>query len=126
MPAMQTMVTRLNQLSQREQLQALEPRLFEPGTRLSDAVRELGLDDLDLASYLDELPIGIHEAIRAVIHSALTRKERQPMTFAWAPGYDYELSVWDVSATRETRGGITVLLRSRYPGDPHPLSSSSA
>ena len=124
MPAMQTMVTRLNQLSTPEVLSTLSPSLFEEGTRLSEAAQELGLDDLGLAGYLDDLPIGIHEGIRAVIHSALTRDERQPMTFAWAPGYDYELSVWDISATPETPGGITVLLRSRYPGDTHPLSRS--
>jgi hypothetical protein len=124
MPAMQTMLTKLNQLSSDEQLRELDPRLFAPEARLSDAVRELGIDDGGLARYLDELPIGIHEAIRAVVHSALLRESRQPMTFAWAPGYDYELSVWDVSATKETAGGITVLLRSRYPADTHPLSAS--
>jgi hypothetical protein len=55
----------------------------------------------------------------SVIRSAVARS--MPITFAWAPGYDYELSVWDVADTADTAGGITVLLRSRYPADPHPL-----
>ena len=47
-----------------------------------------------------------------------------PVTFAWAPGYDYRLSVWDVSSTATTKGGITLLVETRYPDDPHPISGT--
>lgn len=125
MPALQTLLTRLNRFGDAEVLSELDPALFEPGKRLSDAARELGYEDEGLLRYLDQLPVGVHEALRALIQSALTRPARQPITFAWAPGYDYELTIWDVSATPETPGGITVLLRSRYPADTHPLATGS-
>jgi len=124
MPALQTMLGRLNSLSLPDQIDDIPADLFSPGQELSDAVRALDPDLDDLAPYLDLLPIGIKEALRALIYSALVRETRQPMTFAWAPSYDYEMKLWDVSNTEQTAGGITVLLGSRYPSDRHPLAPS--
>jgi hypothetical protein len=124
MPALQTMLSELNKLSLPDQDQ-IDSGLFQPGKTLSDAVRALHLDSEDLAGYLDHLPIGLQEALRALILSALTRETgQQPITFAWVPSYDYNLQLWDVSNTDQTPGGITVVLGSRYPGDPHPLAGT--
>lgn len=79
----------------------------------------LGFDEL-----LDRMPIGLQRAISAAAQTAVDRA--LPVTFAWAPGYDWELSVWDVADTDQSRGGMTMLIRSRYPADPHPLGGSLA
>jgi hypothetical protein len=54
------------------------------------------------------------------------RPLRRPKLPSWAPGYDYELSVWQAPDTRTSRGGITVLIKSRYPDDKHPLKDEPA
>jgi hypothetical protein len=71
--------------------------------------------------YLGQAPGAFLEALRGVLHYAVSHDPPIPVTFAWAPGYDFELSLWQAADTRMTRGGITVLVKSRYPGDPHPL-----
>ncbi len=75
--------------------------------------------------YLEQLPGSIQEAFRSIVYYALSTDPPTPITFAWAPGYDYELTIWYVPDTPPTRGGITLLLKSRYPNDPHPTSSQS-
>ena len=65
----------------------------------------------------------MQEAIRAVIFDALGTKPPTPITFAWAPGYDFEVSIWQAPDTRTSRGGITILIKSRYPDDNHPLAN---
>lgn len=100
---------------------------FAEGVHLADLVREADDDDFPreaVASFLQEMPTAIHEAIRAVIRADLKREKPLPITFAWQPGYDWELTVNDVSSTDETAGGITIIVRSRYPKDTHPLAAS--
>ena len=87
-----------------------------PGTGLNQALRD----------YIDGWPSAIQAGLQAAIHNNLTREGRVPITFAWTPGYDYSLSIHDILDTDKTRGGITVLLTSRYPADPHPLAGASA
>lgn len=77
-----------------------------------------GFDD-----FAGSMPVGMQRAIAAAISSAVERG--LPVTFAWAPGYDWELALWDVADTEQTHGGMTVLIRSRYPDDPHPLGKSA-
>jgi hypothetical protein len=120
MPAMQTMLTDLNQRFGPEGIRAISTELLaRDELRLSEVATAVGTFGPGLARYLDELPPAIHDAILGVIRSAVARS--MPITFAWAPGYDHELSVWDVADTADTTGGITVLMRSRYPADTHPL-----
>jgi hypothetical protein len=131
MPAFQSALTAMNALSHPDIIDSINPELFGPGMVLSESVVAVGLQhpqlDVDrFAAYLDLLPQGIAEACRAVIQSALVREPRQPITFAWAPGYDWELQLWDVSDTATSRGGITLLLRSRYPSDAHPLTQAQS
>jgi len=90
--------------------------LHEPGTPLQRA----------WSGYVAQAPSSFHEAIRSVIHHALSADPPIPVTFAWAPGYDFELSLWQSGDTKLTRGGITVLIKSRYPDDPHPLRGKAA
>jgi hypothetical protein len=125
---MQTAVTALNVAFGAERIGDLDPAPFAPGgdgaETLSGALVASGVD-LDEATqrYVDGWPSAQQAALRAALHENLARDGRVPVTFAWAPGYDYELTIWDVRDSSETAGGITVLFKSRYPSDPHPLLS---
>lgn len=127
MPRMQTAVTAMNVAFGADRIGDLDPAPFAPGgdgaATLSEAFVQAGVE-LDEATqrYVDGWPSALVAAVRATIHENLARGGRVPITFAWAPGYDYEVTVWDVRDTSETAGGITMLFKSRYPADPHPLS----
>ena len=121
MSTFQTMVNRLNALLHPDNLENLDPARVAPGIPLSDPLRqrEIARTDREL-EYFMSWPESLREAIRSVVYSALSRSPRIPVTFAWAPGYDYEMTVWEAPGSRESAGGITILLRSRYPNDTHP------
>jgi hypothetical protein len=69
---------------------------FEPGRPLN--VEVLEFHDPALArlfqSYLNGLPDGLREVLRAVFHHALSAKPPIPLSFSWAPAYAYEMTVW--------------------------------
>ena len=123
MPRMQTAVTALNVAFGAERIGDVDPATFTPGDgTLSAAFVEAGVDlEDETQRYIDGWPSGIQAAVRATLHENLAREGRVPVTFAWAPGYDFEVTIWDVRDSTETAGGITVLFKSRYPSDPHPL-----
>jgi hypothetical protein len=104
----------------------LDPAPFAPGGdagRLSEALRAAGVDlDDATAAYVEGWPTALKAAVQAAIFENLSRDGRVPITFAWAPGYDYEVSIWDVRDASETVGGMTILFKSRYPDDPHPMA----
>ena len=119
MPALQVTFAELNVQLGPEAIKGLDPDLFAEGVMLSAVLP----DDLrPLGFALDALPSGIHEAVRAILRDAVQRE--MPVTVAWAPGYDYKLNVWDVSSTDDTLGGITLLVETRYPDDPHPINGT--
>jgi hypothetical protein len=70
------------------------------------------------SSYLARLPKPLSETLRCLIHSALSASPPQQITLAWAPAYDFELTVWPAPC------GMTVLLKSRYPSDAPPDQSA--
>lgn len=125
MPAAQTAMGPLNQRFAAGSVADRKlnpPEAFGPGMQLADLVEdEPHVDREFVRAFIASMPRAIHEAIRAVIHQNLEADEPLPITFAWLPGYDWELTISDVADTDRTRGGITVVLRSRYPDDPHPL-----
>jgi hypothetical protein len=86
-----------------------------------------GLKDVDIgriARLVAQQPPTILEAERAVVYRNLQRDRPYGMTFAWAPGYDYEVTVWESPPTEASPGWITVLIKTRYPNDPHPGTNS--
>lgn len=113
-------------------LRDLDAALYGPGADVRDATRRLvsgtpayeGLEALlpSVDDVLDRVPRGITEALRALIFDNLSRDEPVPMTFAWAPGYDFEVTMWEAPPTVKSPGDITVLFKSRYPADPHPVT----
>lgn len=104
---------------------------FAPGQPLDHALALMvaPMDSpmyLAFRRYVAAMPRGIQEAIRSTLHCALSTDPPTLVTGAWAPAYDYEVTVWQAPDTQETRGGITLLVKSRYPDDPHPLDASGS
>jgi hypothetical protein len=128
MPALQTAATHLNNAFRDDNIDqtATNRDAFAPGERLSSAIANFLPEQSrlrkPLASYFDSLPGSLQESIRGTIYYALSTSPPTHITFAWAPSYDFELTTWQAPDTRATRGGITLLIKSRYPADTHPLS----
>ena len=130
MPGLQTVLGQLNTAFGREGIQKLaeQREAFAPGKPLATGVvvhSKMALHE-PWVDYLKHIPPSLQEALRSTIYHALSTKPPTQITFAWAPGYDYELTIWHAPDTRATRGGITVLLKSRYPDDKHPLQDEPA
>ena len=129
MPRMQTAVSAFNASFGPQGIAEMDPSVFaaDADLSLSESFQRAGVElEEATAAFVDRWPTGIQAALRAVLHDNLTRGGTVPVTFAWAPGYDFEISIWDVRDTAETAGGITILFKSRYPDDPHPLSGEGA
>ena len=129
MPRMQTAVSAFNASFGPQGVRAMDPEVFGPGTDapFSESLQRAGVElEEATAAFVDGWPSGIKAAVRAVLHDNVTREGTVPVTFAWAPGYDFEVSIWDVRDTAETAGGITILFKSRYPDDTHPLDRSGS
>jgi hypothetical protein len=126
MPMLQTVLNDLNQAFGTQGIQRLAANKasFRSGMPLgAGLVVQRGSPLYDAwQAYIKELPGSFQETLRGLIDYALNTAPPTPITFAWAPSYDYELSIWQAPDTPTTRGGITVLIKSRYPGDKHPLA----
>jgi hypothetical protein len=116
MPAFQACLAEVNGNFHKSRIDKLTRRADEfarPGARLkAEHVLEPSSEYAKpLDKWLDQLPPAHQEMLRAVVHHAVTSDPPRHVTFAWATAYDYEVTVWDMPC------GITVLLKSRYPGD---------
>jgi hypothetical protein len=126
MPMFETYMTELNTQLSRSQVTsfaATNADRFAPGRPL-DFEFLMGPDNPLAAkwkAYIGQAPSSFMEALRSVLHHAVSAQPPIPVTIAWAPGYDFELNIWQAADTAETRGGITVLIKSRYPDDRHPV-----
>jgi len=124
---LQFMLGRLNRRFSGQELLEMSARreMWAPGRSLSQIAREARTAPPELlmawASFLETMPVAIQETVRAVAYAALSADPPVEVTFAWAPSYDFEVTVWQAPDTKVTKGGITVLIRSRYPDDRHPL-----
>lgn len=129
MPRMQVMAVQLNAAFGPERIGDIDPAAFGPDSgSLADAFARVPGVDIDDAAraWLDGWPSALQAALKAALYDNLSRAGTVPVTFSWAPGYDYDLRIWDILDTAQTHGGITVQVTSRYPGDAHPLGSSGA
>ena len=126
MPMYETYFAEMNRQFGKDRIETLASERrdhFAPGKPLDLNFLMEGDENLQRAwnEYQALAPAALLEAVRSVIHHALSTSPPTPVTFAWAPGYDFELSLWQSADTRMTRGGVTVLMKSRYPDDPHPV-----
>jgi hypothetical protein len=123
-PFFQIMLGRINREFDYPAVLDIPAETFDPGVSLVDLALENEIAGSDKeAAVIRGIPRGMQEAIRALVRDNLSREVPLAITFAWAPGYDYELQVWEAPGDDGSRGGITVLLRTRYPSDGHPTET---
>jgi hypothetical protein len=118
------MLARLNYRFHEDRIGELSPEMFD--RPLAEVAEDLKIARTrEEADFIAAIPGGMHDAARALIQSNLSREQPLEMTFAWAPGYDYELRIWEAPGTPESRGSITVLFRSQYPSEMRGTRSSA-
>ena len=118
MPVFHAMARRANAALTAESLGGVDPDLFAEGRPLVEGLQALGvIENEEEAAYVAAFPSGLQEAVRALLHDNIASGMPLDVTFAWAPGYDDELALWQVADGEHTRGGITVMVRSRFPDD---------
>jgi hypothetical protein len=130
MAGLQTTLALINVAFSRENIEkiAAKREAFAPGKSLAAGVvikEGTRLHSL-WVEYVGKLPVSFQEAFRAVVYHALSTEPPTPIVFAWAPGYDYEFNMWFAPDTPPTKGGITILMKSRYPSDAHPAEKLAA
>jgi hypothetical protein len=95
--------------------------LFSQGRSLVDIVDGLGLvKSPGQAAFIAATPASMQAAIIAAVSQNLGRDAPKQMIFTWTPHYDWELRINETRSTNVSEGGITIHVRSRYPGDAHP------
>ncbi len=130
MPLMQTATTQMNMAFSADGWAGFNgsEEGFNPCNELSLSQALGRVDHLKLSrpvlQFIDGWPTALQAAVKAIIWENFSRKKPVPITFAWQPAYDYSITVHDVSDTSKTRGGITIVLTSRYPDDAHPLAKA--
>jgi hypothetical protein len=126
MPLMQTAISSMNVAFNDRNIRKIDASVFAPGAKRSLTGAFEGVPGLRLnratVDYVNTWPSALRAAVQAVIHENLTRAATVPITFAWKPGYDFAVEIYDVHDTATSRGGITIILSSRYPADAHPLT----
>jgi hypothetical protein len=119
MPSFQAIVEKANQVLNYESLKAgnLNKDHFKEGESLSQAAVLYGAARRNTRepAIIDRLPSGMREALRAMIYANLDRDEPYGITLAWAPGPDYELTIWEAEPTAVSHGGITALIKTVVP-----------
>jgi hypothetical protein len=122
MPAYETMFLELI-YKLRDDPEAVQQALalLQGGASLVDILTSLELvTHAGHAAFIATTPGSIQAAILAAVGQNLNRETPKQMLFSWAPGYDWELRLTESQSSVISDGGITFLVRSRYPGDPHP------
>lgn len=124
MSGFQSILGYLNGAFSREHIKELAAKreAFAPGKPLAAGIviKEGGQLHKFWVDYTEHMPKSFQEAFRATVYHALSTEPPTPIVFAWAPGYDYEMTMWHSPDTPPTKGGITILMKSRYPVDKHP------
>ena len=120
MPFFQAMAKRANANLTKENLTGRDSPFAEPGSLVA-GLRELevvtGPRADEEAAFLEAFPSGLKESVRAVLHDNLTSGRPLDVTVAWSPAYEDEVSIFQVADSDMSDGGLTILVRSRYPGD---------
>jgi hypothetical protein len=125
MPYLETVVMGLNRVLNDAEVRRYckEKRVFAPGVQLAQLAGTLGASSEGTVTsgwkeYLASIPAGLQEALRSVIAFAIDRD--LALAFSWEPAYDFEVAIWHTPDGKETKGGVKIRLRSRYPHDKLP------
>ncbi|MFI5307961.1 MAG: hypothetical protein ACHQ53_11435 [Polyangiales bacterium] len=119
MPSFQVMLVRLNHITTAEGLAAYKKEFGAKPMPEDKWLAGFTTKPFE-RKFAQSVPAGLQAAIRAVLLRNLERKEPFAVTWAWKPSYDYELSIWECEDTKVSKGGITILIGTRYPLDGHP------
>ncbi len=121
MPALQTLIVKLNQLTTaRKLLEYKQAIARNPAAAVSDLGSVIADSDIG-ARFLKVWPRTMRAMIATLIEDNLKREKPLSITFLWKPAHDYEITVWECEDTTVSDGGISVLLGSRYPLETHPV-----
>jgi hypothetical protein len=121
MPYLETVAlklnARLNDPQTRQQCHAAA--VFKDGVRLVDLVGKLGVADPYQVEgwklYLQAIPPALDVTLSAVLRFVCDpRNDGVPIMFAWQAGH-YKIEVTHSADSRDTRGGITVIMHSPPP-----------
>jgi len=113
MPSMQAMVERSNDKFKRENIGEFNAEWLAPGVPLAQGAQSAGIAQTQTeVQYLEALPAGHQEVLRAALYSAVQRS--LPVTLAWAPAFDFSVTVWEVAGTGQSMGGMTLLIQGPY------------
>ena len=125
MPFMEGILPRLNRFLTQDAIGEFPAALLDREPTLVELLREIGVFERDgEADFVSQIPLSIQDALIAILRSNLHRHARKQMIVSWAPGYDWELTIWETESTSASRGGITMQIRSRYPADTHPARAN--
>jgi hypothetical protein len=117
---MERLLPRLNGHFRADVIADFPSRKLERSPSLVALLRELDVIERDEEeAFVAQMPPSMQAAAMAIIR-ANVEGERKQMTVSWAPGYDWELTIWETKSTRASDGGITIQIKSRYPSDAHP------
>ena len=118
MPLLQAMAERANVRFNRENIVSLSVDTFRAPATFGDMAAALDIARTPVErEFLDTWPRALQDAIRAALSSAVNRTPRFPVTFLWMPGYDFEVMISEARTVGGSIGGVSIFLRSRYPGD---------
>jgi hypothetical protein len=114
MPSMQAMVERLNMKFNRENISLVPEELLLPDADLVESAEKFGIANPGSeVDYLKTWPPGLLKAVQAALLSA--RQRSLPVQFVWVPAYQYEVNSWEVAGTRQSLGGMSMVLKSPLP-----------
>lgn len=117
MPMFLPVIQHLNRKFDEDNIQAFarHAHQFSPGNRLNVEVLQFPHPSLArrFQGYLDNLPGGLQEVLRSLFSYALSASPPVTMNFSWAPGVDYEMTIWEPAC------GILVQFRSPTPRAEH-------
>jgi hypothetical protein len=97
-------------------------KAFSPGQDLGPALigvmnpKHEELNGL-LHAYVSMMPRGFQESLRAILYYALSSEPRVLLNFSWAPAYDFEMTIWEMTEPPPAHTGMTILLKGRYPDE---------
>src|SRR6476660_3700218 len=107
---------RLNELFGPEEITNLSvDDLPDRSLPLKEGLQALGVDAAGVDTVLANFPEAHLFALRGVVESAIGRGV--PVSFAWLPGYDNELTISEWADQPGEPCGITVVVRSRHESD---------
>ena len=120
MPIFQMMMEKLNRLTTAEKIALYKEQFGNKPIPVREFIAKFAKGP-EQARFASSLPPGFLAALTGVLVENMERKKPLSITWAWKPAYDYELTIWECEDTAISAGGITILLGTRYPLDPHPV-----